>query len=227
MISKLAGYEDLFAYDAKYHKSCYCQYIGKRNIKACQNKNPITTSQPMRDQDQSVLSDSASSVSNVSSERDTNENLQSIKENEILILHKAAGILKKKIKEFNIPQSNYPTPDDINQAEFEKQVPNELLQFVSWLIDDNCYESVNDKIIPQAAVPCNIIMSLYDKMFRSNKFQMGLGIYIYHLVRSQKILDILSNIGLSCSYNDIRQVTTSLANKKICSDWLRHNKCDV
>ena len=67
--------------------------VSKRNIKACQNKNPITTSQPMRDQDQSVLSDSANSVSNVSSERDTNENLQSIKENEILILLKAAGIL--------------------------------------------------------------------------------------------------------------------------------------
>lgn len=33
MISKLSGYEDLFAYDAKYHKTCYSQYISQRNIK--------------------------------------------------------------------------------------------------------------------------------------------------------------------------------------------------
>lgn len=206
MVSKLAGYEDLFAYDAKYHKICYCQYIGKRNIKACQNKYDATTTfQPLPEQGVLSESESTSSGSNVSSKIDKNEDLQIIEENEILILHRAAGILKKRIKTFNIPQTNFPTPDDMNQAKFLQQVPNELLQFVSWLIDDECYETVNDKIIEQAAVPCNIIMSLYDKVFRRNNFQMGLGIYVYHLVRSQKILDVLSNIGLSCSYNDIRQ----------------------
>ncbi|CAH1099477.1 unnamed protein product [Psylliodes chrysocephalus] len=91
----------------------------------------------------SVHTDSTSSDSTAS----YNEDFQVIKENEILILHKAAGILKKKIREFHIPQSNFPNPDDMNQVEFEKQVPNELLKFVSWLIDDDCYESVNDKII--------------------------------------------------------------------------------
>lgn len=32
MISLLANYMDLFAYDAKYHKFCYSQYISRRNI---------------------------------------------------------------------------------------------------------------------------------------------------------------------------------------------------
>ncbi|CAG9759446.1 unnamed protein product [Ceutorhynchus assimilis] len=36
MISKLSCYEDLFAYDAKYHN---CEYIASRSIKATQNKN--------------------------------------------------------------------------------------------------------------------------------------------------------------------------------------------
>ncbi|KAJ8929279.1 hypothetical protein NQ314_018033 [Rhamnusium bicolor] len=42
-------------------------------------------------------------------------------------------------------------------------------------------------------------------------FHVGLGLHIYHLIPSKHILDILSQLGLTCSYNDIRQLSTALA----------------
>lgn len=41
--------------------------------------------------------------------------------------------------------------------------------------------------------------------------QIGLGLYLYNNVRSKKIIDLLYNMGFSCSYKDIRSITTSLA----------------
>lgn len=58
-------------------------------------------------------------------------------------------------------------------------------------------------------------MGLFDKKYTSNSFPVGLGVHIYHLVPSKHILDILSQFGLSCSYNDIRQITTALAKREI------------
>lgn len=118
MVCKLAGYEDLFAYDAKYHKSCYCRYIGKRNIKACQNKSAATTTlQSIKDQSDTSESETISSDSEPSTKIKSSEHSQTFEENEILILYKEAGILKKKIKEFKTPKSYFPTPGDINQRE--------------------------------------------------------------------------------------------------------------
>ncbi|KAJ8964633.1 hypothetical protein NQ314_004742 [Rhamnusium bicolor] len=92
MISKLSGYEDLFAYDAKYHRSCYSHYISQRNIKAIQNKlkeKPQQVTQPLPEQDENSSDESDDVV---------NENYcstENIMHSEKLILHKAAEILKK------------------------------------------------------------------------------------------------------------------------------------
>lgn len=38
MIFKLTNYEDLFAYDAVYHKLCYSIYISQRNVTSNRQK---------------------------------------------------------------------------------------------------------------------------------------------------------------------------------------------
>lgn len=215
MISKLSGYEDLFAYDAKYHKLCYCGYIADRNIRAYQNKGKVS------DGVSNLNYTSASSETSGSEQNDSAKSIETDTgniENEMLIIHKAAGILKKYMHDFKFSQTYFPSPDDINQTEFKKQVPNMLLKFVSWLINDDFYNTLDVEIDTKAVVPCNIIMGLYNKKYKRNYFQIGLGLYIHHLVRSKQILDALSEIGLSCSYNDIRQLTTSLANQKITNN---------
>ncbi|KAK5643914.1 hypothetical protein RI129_007759 [Pyrocoelia pectoralis] len=78
-----------------------------------------------------------------------------------------------------------------------------LLEFISWLIDDD------------TAISRNIIMAQFDKIYKKNFYQFGLGLYVYHLVRSRQLLDLLSEIGISCTCNDIRQLTTKISKQRI------------
>lgn len=43
---------------------------------------------------------------------------------------------------------------------------------------------------------------------------------MHHLVRSRQLLDLLSEIGISCTYNDIRQLTTNIAKQRINTDTI-------
>ncbi|KAJ8964634.1 hypothetical protein NQ314_004743 [Rhamnusium bicolor] len=105
--------------------------------------------------------------------------------------------------------------------EFKKQVPKLLLTFVSWLIDDGAFNNLHNEVA-EAVIHCNIIMALSSKIYKKNYFQFGLGLFLYHLVRSKQLLDILSKIGLICTYNDVRQLTTALAKQKINNDQVLH-----
>ncbi|KAJ8928932.1 hypothetical protein NQ314_018431 [Rhamnusium bicolor] len=134
-----------------------------------------------------------------------------------LILHKAAEMLKRQMREFQPQQIDFPVPENISQMEIKKQVPKLLLTFVSWLIDDGAFNNLHNEVA-EAVIPCNIIMALSSKIYKKNYFQFGLGLFLHHLVRSKQLLDILSKIGLSCTYNDVRQLTTALAKQKINND---------
>ncbi|KAJ8942864.1 hypothetical protein NQ314_009928 [Rhamnusium bicolor] len=101
--------------------------------------------------------------------------------------------------------------------EFKKQVPKLLLTFVSWLIDDGAFNNLHNEVA-EAVIHCNIIMALSSKIYKKNYFQFGLGLFLHHLVRSKQLLDILSKIGLICTYNNVRQLTTALAKQKINND---------
>ncbi|XP_074035333.1 uncharacterized protein [Leptinotarsa decemlineata] len=50
---------------------------------------------------------------------------------------------------------------------------------------------------------------------RRNSFHDGLDLHLYHHIPSKHILDTFSSLGLTCSYNEVRQVTTSLAKQEI------------
>ncbi|CAG9760430.1 unnamed protein product [Ceutorhynchus assimilis] len=212
MISKLCGFEDLFAYDAKYHKSCYTHSISRRNIQATKNEMKKSS-----DQLPQTLSKSEEYFSDESDTTD-NENYFTTENNHDsgiqVILHKAAEILKREIRKFQSEQKEFPMPENISSSEFEKQVPKLLLTFMSWLIDDNAFNNVESEVA-EAVIPCSIIMALVSKIYKKNYFQFGLGLFIHHTVRSKQLLETLSDIGLSCTYNDVRQLTTALVKQKV------------
>lgn len=58
-------------------------------------------------------------------------------------------------------------------------------------------------------------MALFSKAFKKNSFHVGLGLHLYHMIPSKHILDTLWQLGLTCSYNDVRQLTTALAKREI------------
>lgn len=78
------------------------------------------------------------------------------------ILHSAAGILRTQMAEFQI-KNNFPTPRDINKTTFENQVPPMLL---TCLIYEITYKEANNDKSSKAAIPCNIIMGLFNKNFK-------------------------------------------------------------
>lgn len=169
-ISKLAGYEDLFAYDAKYHKTCYSHYISERNIRSHKNKmEKKITGLPkiVQKAAKNVANLETSSCSSVSNHSNTSNHFNNLNilPSDMQILHSAAGILRTQMAEFQI-KNNFPTPRDINKTTFETQVPPMLLTFISWLIDGLTYKEANNDKSSKAAIPCNIIMGLFNKNFK-------------------------------------------------------------
>lgn len=192
MISRLANYIDLFAYDAKYHKSCYCNYISKRHVAAKSN------------QKSNIICDSNKVADSISDEEIPQDTPSNLSDNQIL--HRAAEILQKAICDHQVRKS-FPSLNEITKEEFESQVPDVLLTFSKYLLKTPDGNTDNTDFVTLA----NIIMSLYSKKFSKNNLQIGLGLYIYNNVRSRKIIDLLYQMGFSCSYNDVRSMTTALA----------------
>ncbi|VDI64050.1 Hypothetical predicted protein [Mytilus galloprovincialis] len=62
---------------------------------------------------------------------------------EDLILHKAAGILRKHIGDVVIQSDAYPSPADTSLSQSQKIMPTILKTFICWLIDGDSYETVN------------------------------------------------------------------------------------
>lgn len=54
--------------------------------------------------------------------------------NEKLILHKAAEILRRQMREFQPQQKDFPVTENISQIEFQKQVPKLLLTSCSYTL---------------------------------------------------------------------------------------------
>lgn len=148
MIAKLAGHDDLFAYDAKYHKQCYSHYISNGNIKSHQRTKRIklSPSSVSIHENNSCIDESTLESASSSSEYDDNDDNEHVSNNkdmsDMQILHRAAAILRKAMNTFNVTKNEFPAPNTIKKSEFSNQVPNILLLFTSWLIDAKSFEKV-------------------------------------------------------------------------------------
>ena len=141
MLSKLTGYQDLFAYDAKYHKACYSHYISSRNIKYFNSKKISETKKSLDISLEESVADSNSDSTNGNQEVNNNPSKET-SENKMLILHKAAEILRNEIESFQPKTTGFPNPNNISKNAFRDQVPEILILFMSWLVDKNLFEEV-------------------------------------------------------------------------------------
>lgn len=100
MISRLANYEDFFAYDANYHKTCYSKYITEKNIGAKIRKKAVTVDRS----DVTVDQDTSSGSEKEFVQKTFSPNLS---DNQIL--HRAAEILQEAITTHKIQRKFYPS----------------------------------------------------------------------------------------------------------------------
>ncbi|KAK5648211.1 hypothetical protein RI129_003103 [Pyrocoelia pectoralis] len=202
MVAKLTSYHDLFAYDAQYHKSCYCSYISSKNIQAALKKDSVKQPKSERNPSPSRISES----SNTTDSDSPNATKSSIvSDSEMDILHKAAGIIRKEMLKIDNKPEKVPHPSELNFSTFDSEVPQLLSLFISWLLDGQRY----------AIIISNLIMGLFDTVYKQNSFHIGLGLHIYHITHSKQIMELLSSLGFMCSYNYARAITTSMAKETI------------
>jgi hypothetical protein len=126
------------------------------------------------------------------------------------------------MSEYKIPHKSFPSLGGISKVEFQNEVPDILVLFSKWLLKndelaDDCESSVESLTLS------NIIMSFYSKGFSKNNLQIGLGLFLYNTVRSKKVIDLLYAMGFSCSYSDVRSMTTALAKEGLNND----NECYI
>ncbi|VEN48679.1 unnamed protein product [Callosobruchus maculatus] len=186
---------------------------------SCENVKNIYSSSSDDDDDDDEEDEDDTAKQIKLTERDKEKEKFGVRSNreisEMQILPKAAAIIRSGMTSFE-PKDGFPSPDGINTREFQSEVPHILLVFVSWLIDAKLYaKAENEQTNELATIQGNIILGLFNKSHRKNSFHVGLGLHLYHHIPSKHILDTLSKLGLICSYNDVRQIATSLAKQEI------------
>lgn len=101
-----------------------------------------------------------------SDENDLTDDEVIIQDNETLILHKAAGILRQKILHHskNVPKMNYKTPQSINEQTCREEVPDELYQFITWILSGELLsESTTKPFDINVVAICSSILSGMDQ----------------------------------------------------------------
>ena len=137
-------------------------------------------------------------------------------DDEVQILHKAAGILRHCMADISYSGEYYFPSTEISKKKCAEFVPDVLYNFISWLTDANSYEDVSscsnqpfDKSNMSIVAICHDLIGLSRSIV--TPVTLGLGVYIHHEFGSRKLLDDLHAMGHSISYDEVHRFLTSVA----------------
>ena len=285
---RMLCHPDLFAFDAKYHRSCYSHYISKRNIRAARSKNEsesnfsvydlafkeltVELSNSIFSSRKTVMllkdlhtrflelletgssSDTSyaswklkqklqayygykisfierpgltdfvcsSSVTVGDALRKASELQTEIKESEEsmladmsldckeneenVVLHRAAGILRASMTNIDDMKNEYVGSDGIKVEACRNFVPDILYDFITWCTSSKDYENAvsssdvdEDKKQPDLKVLSICYGIISHSRVVKTPLQLGLAIKVYH----------------DFAYNEVRQFVTSVANDQL------------
>ena len=145
-----------------------------------------------------------------------------VEDNEKLVLHRAAGILRECMTSIKGMSDEYVGNDGVKIQTCREFVPDKLHDFVSWCTSAKNYEIVvsssdkeADKKQPNLKVLsiCHSIIALGRKV--NTPMQLGLANQVYHESASKKLIELLSSLGHSVTYDEVRTFVTSIANDQL------------
>ena len=115
------------------------------------------------------------------------------------ILHSAASILRHDIQSFVINNEDYPNANEVSLAISVEKMPQSLLKFICWLIDEKAYKAASelytvpiDKIRKILGITESIV-SLSKHTF--TPFHLGLAVQLHHEFGSRGLVDNLNSHG--------------------------------
>jgi len=303
---RMLCHPDLFAFDGKYHRSCYSHYISDRNVQASVNtmqEQPLSTHDKAfhklaHEIEQTVLSKKTPRVSTLASERHnfisikiemgipqqeaqqystwklkqrlkgyfqgklsfiersgysdllcsssitvgdalnkaanlhaelsdqdepdlaelSNTPSMPMEMDEALVLHRAAGILRKSMADITDSPDTYISAAKIEVGHCRSEVPDALYDFIVWSTSARDYQNVtttNEADVPDLRVLaiCHNIIALCQKV--KTALTLGLALQVHHDFGNMHLVDVLHNLGHCVSYDEVRRFTTSVAKDQI------------
>lgn len=144
-------------------------------------------------------------------------------ENDAVILHRAAGIIRKLVSGLTFQSEGYDPSGNINLSAAKAFVPNPLYDFIVWCTSKKdfdeaiTYDSVKDlsKIDFKVLSICHNLIALGCKIGTPITFSLGVGMHHEH--GSRDLIDDLNSAGHSISYVEVRKFLTSLAENQLSS----------
>ncbi|CAM1154861.1 Uncharacterised protein g11448, partial [Pycnogonum litorale] len=137
---------------------------------------------------------------------------------EALVLHRAAGILRKSMADITDSPDTYISAAKIEVGHCRSEVPDALYDFIVWSTSARDYQNVtttNEADVPDLRVLaiCHNIIALCQKV--KTALTLGLALQVNHDFGSMHLVDVLHNLGHCVSYDEVRRFTTSVAKDQI------------
>ncbi len=113
-----------------------------------------------------------------------------------MIIEPAEKLIKQEIKYVSKQKDTYPQIKDLTIESALEYLPPCLNNLLTNLITQNRDRKIArfDQAIIQSCQPISLLASL----------QIGLGIHMHHMYQSKMLVDVLSNLGFSCSYQEVQ-----------------------
>ena len=113
-----------------------------------------------------------------------------------MIIEPAGKLIKQEIKYVSKQKDTYPQMKDLTIESALEYLPPCLNNLLTNLITQNGDRKIArfDQAIMQSCHPISLLASL----------QIGLGIHMHHMYQSKMLVDVLSNLGFSCSYQEVQ-----------------------
>ena len=139
------------------------------------------------------------------------ESVAQSSENDTVVLHRAAGIIRNLISGLTFQSEGYDPSGKTNLSEAKAFVPNPLYDLIAWCTSQRdfdgavTFESVTDlsKIDFKVLAICHNLISLGCKTGTPITFSLGLRMHHEH--GSKNLIDDLNSSGHSISYDEIRK----------------------
>ena len=130
-----------------------------------------------------------------------------------VILHRVAGILRSAMSGITCQASHYAPSGDLNVQKCKNFVPETLYDFIAWCTSKECFDNVtccgsSDADMKVLGI-CHSIISRSCKT--PTPITFGLGVQMHHDHGSRELIEVLSTVGHSITYDDVRKFLTSIA----------------
>ena len=109
---------------------------------------------------------------------------ETFQESQEHILHSAASILRHDIQSFVINNEDYPNANEVSLAISVEKMPQSLLKFICWLIDEKAYKAASEPyIVPIDRI--RKILGITESIVSLSKhtftpFHLGLAVQLHH-----------------------------------------------